>query len=163
VKIFFCALSIARRLAHLQEEAVTASRAFLVKLLPTITESEPTMEYMLMFFESTAEGARRDDPAQAPAYWGAWSAYVGAMSASGCVKNGHGLEPPRTATTVRVAGGKRQVQDGPFADTREHIGGYFVIDVPSLDTALEWAARAPCASAGRVEVWPVMPPQRPTA
>jgi hypothetical protein len=119
------------------------------------------MEYMLIFFESTAEAARQDDPAQAPAYWGAWQAYVDAILASGCVKNGHGLERARTATTVRVAGGKRQVQDGPFAETREHLGGYFVIDVPSLDTALEWAARAPCASAGCTEVRPVMPPRQP--
>lgn len=117
------------------------------------------MEYMLMFFESAAEAGRRDDPTQAPTYWGAWQAYVGAMYASGCVKNGHGLQPARTATTVRVAGGKRQVQDGPFADTRDHLGGYFVIDVPSLDAALEWAARAPNASAGHVEVRPVLPPQ----
>jgi hypothetical protein len=116
------------------------------------------MEYMLMFFETPAECARRDNPAQAPAYWGAWQAYVDAVRASGCVKNGHGLEPPRTATTVRVASGRREVQDGPFADTREHLGGYFVIDVPSLDTALEWAARAPNASAGHTEVRPVLPP-----
>jgi hypothetical protein len=116
------------------------------------------MEYMLMFFETPAECARRDNPSQAPAYWGAWQAYVDAVRASGCVKNGHGLEPPRTATTVRVAAGKRQVQDGPFAETREHLGGYFVIDVPSLDTALEWAARAPNASAGHTEVRPVLPP-----
>jgi hypothetical protein len=121
------------------------------------------MEYMLMFFESPAEVARRDNPAEAPVYWGAWNAYAGALFASGCVKSGHGLEPPRTATTVRVTGGKRQVQDGPFADTREHLGGYFVIDVPSLDTALEWAARAPNASAGRIEVRPVLPPPPPAA
>jgi hypothetical protein len=121
-------------------------------------ESESVMEYMLMFFESTAEVGRRDDPAQAGPYWGAWQAYVGALHASGCVKSGAGLQPPRTATRLTVAGGKRQVQDGPFADTREHLGGFFVIDVPSLDTALEWAARAPAASAGHVEVRPVLPP-----
>jgi hypothetical protein len=121
-------------------------------------ESEHTMDYMLAFYETTAEIGRRDDPAQYPAYWGAWSAYVGALHASGVVKSGAGLQPPRTATSVRVEGGQRQVQDGPFADTREHLGGFFVIDVPSLDVALEWAARAPCASAGGVEVRPVLPP-----
>ena len=93
-------------------------------------------------------------------------AYVGAAYASGCVKSGAGLQPVRTATTLRVSGGKRQVQDGPFADTREQLGGFFVIDVPSLDAALEWAARAPCAARGGVEVRPVMPveqmhPNRP--
>jgi hypothetical protein len=116
------------------------------------------MDYMLMFYENEAELARRDDPSQAPVYWGAWGAYVGALAGSGIVKSGAGLMPPRTATTLRVAGGQRQVQDGPFADTREHLGGFFVIDVPSLDVALEWAARAPNAAAGGVEVRPVMPP-----
>jgi hypothetical protein len=122
-------------------------------------DSEQAMDYMLMFYESPAELARRDDPAQAPAYWGAWSAYVGAVNAAGCFKSGAGLQPPRTATRLSVSQGQRQIQDGPFADTREHLGGFFVIDVPSLDEALEWAARAPNASAGHVEVRPVLPPQ----
>jgi len=119
------------------------------------------MEYMLMFYETAAESARADDPAQAPAYWGAWNAYVGAINASGLMRGGNGLQPPRTATTVRVVDGRRQVQDGPFADTREHLGGYFVIDAPSLDVALEWAARAPCASAGSTEVRPVLVMDQP--
>ena len=118
---------------------------------------ENPMQFMLIFNESTAEAGRRDNPADA-AYWGAWNAYVMAIFASGCAKNGHGLLHPRTGTRVRVEGGKRQVQDGPFADTHEHLGGYFVVDVSTLDEALEWAARAPCASAGSVEVRPVLPP-----
>jgi hypothetical protein len=123
------------------------------------------MQYMLMFFDTAAEAARGDDPAQAGAYMGAWMAYVGAIRESGVVRGGHGLKPPRTATTVRVVGGRRQVQDGPFADTREHLGGYFVIEVDSLDQALEWAARAPLSSAGGTEVRPVMdpPPATPAA
>ena len=60
---------------------------------------------------------------------------------------------------MQVAGGKRQVQDGPFADTKEQLGGFFVIDVADLDTALAWAARAPCAATGGVEVRPVLPRQ----
>jgi hypothetical protein len=117
------------------------------------------MDYMLIYRETAEEVAQRDDPAAAPAYWGAWMAYMGAINASGLMKNGAGLEPPRTATTVRVLGGKRQVQDGPYADTREHLGGYVVLSVASLDEALEWAARAPCAAGGSVEVRPVLPPQ----
>jgi hypothetical protein len=116
------------------------------------------MECMLLFYENAAELARRDDPAEAPAYWGAWNAYVGALAGSGIVRGGNGLQPPRTATTVRVSNGQRQVQDGPFADTREHLGGYFVIEVPTLEAALEWAARAPNSSAGGTEVRPVLPP-----
>lgn len=115
------------------------------------------MQFMLIFNESTAEAGRRDDPADA-AYWGAWNAYVMAMFASGCAKNGHGLLHPRTGTRVRVQGTRRQVQDGAWTDAPEHLGGYFVIDVATLDDALEWAARAPCASAGSVDVRPVLPP-----
>jgi len=114
------------------------------------------MDYMLMFYESPEERAQREDPAKAQPYWAGWMAYVGAIRESGCVKSGAGLELPHTGTTLRVAGGKRQVQDGPFADTKEQLGGFFVIDVPNLDAALEWAARAPCAGTG-VEVRPVMP------
>ncbi|MFC3146916.1 YciI family protein [Piscinibacterium candidicorallinum] len=116
------------------------------------------MQFMLAFKETTAEVARRDDPAAAPVYWGAWEAYVGALHGSGIVVSGNGLQAPRTATHVRMEGGKRQVQDGPFADTHEHLGGYFIVETASLDEALEWAARAPCASAGSVEVRPVLPP-----
>ena len=79
-------------------------------------------------------------------------AYVQAMHQSGVVKSGAGLQEPGTGTTVRVVDGKRRVQDGPFADTKEQLGGFFVIDVPDLDTALSWAARAPCAATGGVEV-----------
>lgn len=116
------------------------------------------MQFMLIFKETAAEVARRDDPAAAPAYWGAWTAYVGAMHGSGIVVSGNALQAPRTANHVRVEGGKRQVQDGPFADTHEHLGGYFIVETANLDDALEWAARAPCASAGSVEVRPVLPP-----
>ena len=114
------------------------------------------MQYMLVFKETTAEVARRDDPAAAPTYWGAWEADVGALHGSGIVVSGNALQPPRTATHVRVAGGKRQVQDGPFADTKEQLGGFFLIDVPDLDAALEWAARCPAAGRCAVEVRPVL-------
>lgn len=116
------------------------------------------MQYMLCFFEATHEVARRDDPAEAAAYWGAWQAYLGAITASGVTRGGNGLLAPNTATQVRVIDGQRQVQDGPYADTREHLGGYFIIEVETLDQALEWAARAPNASAGHTEVRPLMPP-----
>ena len=76
---------------------------------------------------------------------------------------GAGLEPPLTATTVRAPEGKRRVQDGPFADTKEQLGGYYVIDVPDLDKALEWAARCPSASTGAAEIRPNMPPPPPGA
>lgn len=119
------------------------------------------MQYMMIFTETSAQFAEREHPEKAPAYWGAWNAYIGALAASGVVVNGDGLQGPHTATTVRVRDGKRQVQDGPFADTKESLAGYFVIEVPDLDAALEWAARAPSAAYASVEVRPVMlPPSR---
>jgi hypothetical protein len=68
---------------------------------------------------------------------------------------GNPLQAPETATTVRIKDGKRNVQDGPFADTKEQLGGFTILELPSLDAALDWAARCPAASSGAVEVRPV--------
>jgi hypothetical protein len=116
------------------------------------------MNYMLMLNETEAEFARRSDPAETEAYWGGWNAFIGSMAQAGVIIKGDGLQGPMLATTVRIVDGKRHVQDGPFADTKEQLGGYFVIDVPDLDAALDWAAQAPCALTGSVEVRPVLPP-----
>jgi hypothetical protein len=116
------------------------------------------MQYMILLNETEAEFAKRENPAEAGAYWGGWNAFIGAMAQAGIIVNGDGLHPPHTATTVRLRDGKRIVHDGPFADTKENLGGYFVIEVPDLDAALDWAARAPSASYASVEVRPVMPP-----
>ena len=115
------------------------------------------MQFMLILNETDAQFAERNDPAAAPAYWGAWNAFIGALAQAGIIVNGNGLQGPHAATTVRVRDGRRDVQDGPFADTKESLGGYFVIEVPSLDAALEWAARAPSASYASVEVRPILP------
>lgn len=116
------------------------------------------MDYMLMFQETAADFAQRNDPAAAPAYWAGWQAYIGALYGAGIVQCGAGLQAPALATTVRLRGGERQVQDGPFVDTHEMLGGFFVIRVDSLDDALGWAARSPSAVGGSVEVRPVLPP-----
>jgi len=116
------------------------------------------MQYMLLFTESPAHFALRNDPGKAPAYWGAWSAYCDALAKSGIMVSGAGLQPPETATTVRLRDGRREVHDGPYAESKEMLGGFFVIEVPDLDAALEWAARSPSASYGSTEVRPVLPP-----
>ena len=116
------------------------------------------MHYMLMFHEPDSDFAKRNDPTQAPAYWGAWNAYIGALGEAGVIVSGNGLQAPHASTRVQLRGGKRHVQDGPFADAKEYLGGYFIIDVPSLDVALEWAARSPNATTGTTEVRPVLPP-----
>ncbi|WP_372089316.1 YciI family protein [Tistrella mobilis] len=116
------------------------------------------MQYMMVIYETAEAHAKQKDPARAGAYWGGWGAYVEAIRASGIMLEGHGLLPPERATTLRITDGRREVQDGPFADTKERLAGYFVIEVPDLDTALDWAARCPAAAEGAVELRPVMPP-----
>ena len=113
------------------------------------------MEYMLTFLQPTEEFATREDPAAYAPVLAAWGAYMGAMGAAGVMRGGNALQGPHTMTTVRLREGKRLVQDGPFADTREHLGGYVIIDVPSLDDALVWASRAPCVATGGTQVIPV--------
>ena len=116
----------------------------------------PKMQYMLMFYENEAEiAAERERADHAGPYWDAWNAYMGALYPSGIVIRGDALLSPAAATTVRLESGKRLVQDGPVAATKEQLGGYVVIDVPDLDTALSWAARCPAASHGAIEVRPL--------
>lgn len=115
------------------------------------------MQYMIMFYENADTLACRTD-ARAPEYFAGWNAYIQALSQSGIVRGGNGLQGPETATSLRLRNGERQLHDGPFADTKEQLGGYFIIEVAHLDEALAWAARAPCTSGGGVEVRPVMVP-----
>jgi hypothetical protein len=112
------------------------------------------MKYTLLVYETAAELAARTDPARQDSYWGAYRAYTKALADAGVMIGGAGLQPPPTATTVRHQQGARRVQDGPFAETKEQLGGYYLIEVPGLDQALEWAARCPAASSGAVEVRP---------
>lgn len=116
------------------------------------------MEYIIAFSEPASEFARRSDAAAAPAYWGAWMAYIGAMEQAGIVVHGRGLQPPETGTVIRLRDGMRHVQDGPHPDSKEQLGGFLIVSVPDLDTALEWAGRSPAAAVGSVEVRPVLPP-----
>jgi hypothetical protein len=112
------------------------------------------MKYTILVYETPAELAARADERSKPAYWGAYRAYTQALKEAGVMVGGSGLQPPAVGTTVRQREGKRQVQDGPYADTKEQLGGYYEIDVADLDTALDWAARCPAASTGAVEVRP---------
>lgn len=114
------------------------------------------MQFALLVFESpNAFAARNSD--ETDAYLGAWRAYHKALVEAGVYVSGNPLQSPETATTVRLQDGKRRVQDGPFADTKEQLGGFTILELPSLDAALDWAARCPAASLGAVEVRPVSP------
>ena len=112
------------------------------------------MQYTLMFYLSPEDFSARTDPKRREAFWGAFLPYMQAVRDAGIFRGGAGLEAPDTATTLRMREGKRSVQDGPYADTKEQLGGFFVIDVPDLDTALDWAARYPAGPQGLVEVRP---------
>lgn len=83
-----------------------------------------------------------------------FSAYAATLQAAGVLVGAEVLQPSSSTTTLRTVDGVLQVQDGPFADTKEQLGGTFVLDVPDLDTALEWAKRAPSVGWGAVEVRP---------
>jgi hypothetical protein len=112
------------------------------------------MQYMIMNWvrpSDFAESGRNEVDPDATA----WGAYTQALIDAGVMRGGNALKPSFTASTVRVRDGQREVQDGPYADTKEHLGGYYLIEVPDLDEALAWAARNPAASTGAVEVRPV--------
>ena len=114
------------------------------------------MKFSLIIYETPEAFATRHDPAYAADYWAAWPAYTAALIEAGAMAGGAALEGPNTATTIRFdgQGHGHQVQDGPFADTKEQLGGFFIIDVPDLDSAMKWAARIPLKYGGSVEVRP---------
>lgn len=114
------------------------------------------MQFALLIYESPEAFASRK-PDEIDAYTGAWRAYYKALIHAGVYVGGDPLELPETGTTVRIREGKRSVQDGPYADTKEQLGGFTILELPSLETALDWAARCPAASYGAVEVRPLAP------
>ena len=90
------------------------------------------------------------------AMYAAYGAFTQELQASGAYVGANQLQPVSTATTVSVRDGETIVTDGPFAETKEVLGGYYLIDVETLDEALEWAAKIPSATVGRIEVRPVV-------
>lgn len=114
------------------------------------------MQFALLIYESRDAFSARKKGASDP-YTSAWRAYHKALAESGAFVAGDPLELPETATTITVKEGKRRVQDGPYADAKEQLGGFTIVELPSLDAALEWAARCPAASYGAVEVRPLAP------
>jgi len=113
------------------------------------------MKYMLLLTSNPADEPTPDDASFGP-YMEEWAAYSQALAEAGAMVAGEALQGAETASTVRVRDGKRIVTDGPFIESKEVIGGYYVIDVANLDEALDWAARIPNCRFGTVEVRPVM-------
>ena len=106
------------------------------------------MKYVFLIYADEKAVA---DRAQMAAY----GAYTEAMSKAGIIRGGERLEASSAATTVRVSGGKTQLLNGPYAETKEQLAGYYIVEVSDLDAALSWAARCPGASHGAIEVRPI--------
>ena len=112
------------------------------------------MKYMLLLYanESVVLDTPEEQEAVAPE---SWFALMGEMKAAGVLLSNNGLAPVANATTVRVREGKRLITDGPFAETHEQLGGFFLLECQDLDEALRWAEKIPHAKYGSVEVRPL--------
>lgn len=113
------------------------------------------MNYMLLIYNHPALEPAYGTP-EFQAMMGGFFALNEKMKADGVLRGGEGLQGVETATSLRIKGGKVETMDGPFAETREHLGGYYIVEVPDLDAALKYAAMIPSASFGTIEVRPLM-------
>jgi hypothetical protein len=116
------------------------------------------MEYLLLIYSNEADDAKLTG-ADLAAVLQEYGRFTQSIQQSGNHRSGQQLQPIATATTVRMRDGKRVVTDGPFAETREQLGGFYLIDAKDLDEALSIAARIPSARWGSVEVRPLVPPR----
>jgi len=117
---------------------------------------ETTMHYIILIYgDEKSFALMADDPKAQEQMYAAYARYGGDMQAAGVLRGGAELKPTHSATTVRVRNGKTVTTDGPFAETKEQLGGYYLIDVPNLDDAVHWAARCPVAAGGSIEVRPL--------
>jgi hypothetical protein len=112
------------------------------------------MQYLLLIY-SEEDGWGKLTQEQQQQGIAAYQAFGEALTKAGALKGSNRLASTRAATTVRVKDGKQHVLDGPYADSKEQLAGYFLIDVPDLDSAISWAARCPASSHGIVEVRPL--------
>jgi hypothetical protein len=114
------------------------------------------MQYLLMIHndEKAMQTASKDDIGNLLAAYGA---YTKAMKEAGVHVGGERLQPSSTATVVRANNGKTQVLNGPYAEVKEQLGGYYLIEAPDLDGAIAWASRCPGAQRGAIEVRPIWP------
>jgi hypothetical protein len=112
------------------------------------------MKYLLMIYADEKQWDKMTDDEKMQGL-AAYGAYTEALNVAGARIGSNRLRDTDTATTVRIVNGETKVLDGPYAEAKEQLGGYFLIDVPDLDSALSWAARCPGASHGTIEVRPV--------
>ncbi len=112
------------------------------------------MQYMLLIYGDDAQRERMSEDERG-AMMDEYFAYTAELRESGAYVRGDALQPTRTATTVRVRNGEQLVTDGPFAETKEQLGGYYIVEAASLDEAIEWAAKIPSSRFGSIEVRPI--------
>ena len=117
------------------------------------------MKYAMLIYETPETFEAREEVGDSE-YFGAWRAYHRSLVEAGVYVAGDPLHAPETGTTVRHRDGKRHIQDGPYANTKEQLAGFIVVELPSLDAALEWATRCPATFHGAVEVRPLAPEQK---
>jgi hypothetical protein len=112
------------------------------------------MQYLLLIYrnEAAMQAASKEAAGQTAA---AYAAYTEEMKKAGAYVGGNRLQPTASAATVRAPNGKSSIIDGPYAETKEQLGGYYLIEAPDLDAALAWAARCPGAAHGAIEVRPI--------
>jgi hypothetical protein len=120
-----------------------------------IAKGEDPMKYVLLLNQDEALNAAPEPGPAFEAYIAPWAAYTQALQDAGVMTGGAPLENAASARLVRVRDGVRQVEDGPYLDSKEQLGGFYIIDVPNLDAALDWAAKCPAALDGTVEVRPI--------
>jgi hypothetical protein len=113
------------------------------------------MNYMILIYNDEKGWAAMPPSARDEAN-ASFFAYTKELKEAGVMRGGDGLQPTSTATTVRIREGKRLVTDGPFAETKEQLGGFYLIECKDIDEATKWAAKVPSAAMGSVEVRPVM-------
>lgn len=113
------------------------------------------MQVMMLILESPEDFESRGQGPAASAYWQVWKGYSEAVNDK--VVGGKILDGAATATTIRVRDGERQIHDGPFADSKEALGGYMIFEVESMEEAIELASSCPAAASGAVELRPIVP------
>ena len=113
------------------------------------------MQYMLLIYGNEKDWMNMP-PEKMKEMYAAYGTFTSELIAGGAMKGGSELAPVSNATTVRVRGGKTTMTDGPFAETKEQLGGYYIIDVPDLDAAVRWAAKIPSAANGSIEIRPLV-------
>jgi hypothetical protein len=113
------------------------------------------MNYMLLIYDDEKLWGSMSESERGQVF-AEYGAYTQELRDKGAYVDGDALQPTSTATSVRVRDGEQLVTDGPFTETKEQLGGYYIVDVETLDEALEWAAKIPSARLGTIEVRPVM-------